>query len=331
MFVGTFPVLDSEKEAYPILGVNGLFGNGENLIRLISSYPFLQYVWIGPKSDKVEFQHRLDSTHGAAMRSMATMGPGIVPQKEILKKNKNLFSQLVVLSALDITTNCVCHSNFLPTINFQKDGEGPNFANNAGVFNELLLSDGITVDDQLQNLKTIEPTKENMKKIHMIGLSGDYACNVSILAKNITDQLTKSEVELYLDEGRLGLLNASLFNIVQRIWKIKKTMLAGVFDNWHEQFRILGPKGRFKDYMFINELVLLWPLVCSSSLFKTLYIDGELDLVFKGSAAQSFRKLVKALGFTPNTYPFFDEGDRTLRWWSGPVYEFPEDPLRGNN
>jgi len=236
-----------------------------------------------------------------------------------------------VLSALDITTNCVCHSNFLPSINFQKDGDGPNFANNAGVFNELLLSDGVTVDDQLQNLKTIEPTKENMKKIHMIGLSGDYACNASILAKNITDQLTESEVELYLDEGRLGLLNASLFNIVQQIWKIKRTMLAGVFDNWHEQYKILGPKDRFKDYMFINELVLLWPLVCSSSLFKTLYIDGELDLVFKGSAAQSFRNLVKALGFNPNTYPFFDEGDRTLRWWSGPVYEFPEDPLRGNN
>ena len=113
---------------------------------------------------------------------------------------------------------------FCPSIHFQKDGDGPNYSNNAGVFNDLLLSDGITLDDQLHNLKTIEPTKENMKKIHMIGLSGDYACNcnVSILAKNITDQLTKSEVELYLDEGRLGLLNASLFNIVQRIKKIKK-------------------------------------------------------------------------------------------------------------
>ena len=70
LFVGTFPVLDSEKEAYPILGVNGLFGNGENLIRLISSYPFLQYVWTGPKSDKVEFQHRLNSTHGSAVAVM---------------------------------------------------------------------------------------------------------------------------------------------------------------------------------------------------------------------------------------------------------------------
>ena len=83
-------------------------------------------------------------------------------KRDFEKKNKNLFSQLVVLSALDITTNCVCHSNFLPTINFQKDGDGPYFANNAGVFNELLLSDGITLDDQLHNLKTIEPTKENM-------------------------------------------------------------------------------------------------------------------------------------------------------------------------
>ena len=73
LFVGTFPVLDSEKEAYPILGRNGLFGNGENLIRLISSYPFLQYVWIGPNSNEVDFKHRLDSTHGSAMRSMSTM------------------------------------------------------------------------------------------------------------------------------------------------------------------------------------------------------------------------------------------------------------------
>ena len=95
----------------------------------------------------------------------------------------------------------------------------------------------------------------------MIRLSGDYACNASILAKNITDQLTESEVELYLDEGRLGLLNASLFNIVQRIWKIKKTMLVGVFDDWHQQYKTLGLNGRFKDYMFINELVLLWPFV----------------------------------------------------------------------
>ena len=99
-------------------------------------------------------------------------------------------------------------------------------------------------------------------------------------------------------------------------------MLAGIFDNWHEQYKTLGPKGRFKDYMFINELVLLWPFVCSSSLFKILYIDGEFDLVFKGSAAQSFCDLVKALGFNPNIYPFFDEGDRTLRWWIGPVYEY---------
>ena len=149
LFVGTFPVLDSEKEACPIIGRNGLFGNGENLIRLISSYPFLQYVWIGPKSDKVEFQHRLNGCHGAAMRSMSTMGPGIPPQKEIVKKNKKLFSQLVVLSALDITNNCVCHSNFLPTIHFQKDGDGPNFSNNTGVFNYLLLSDGITLDEQV--------------------------------------------------------------------------------------------------------------------------------------------------------------------------------------
>jgi len=88
LFVGTFPVLDSEKEAYPILGVNGLFGNGENLIQLISSYPFLQYVWIGPKSDKVEFQHRLNSTHGSAMRSIAKMGPGIFPQKEIFEEKQ---------------------------------------------------------------------------------------------------------------------------------------------------------------------------------------------------------------------------------------------------
>jgi len=103
LFVGTFPVLDSEKEAYPILGINGLFGNGENLIRLISSYPFLQYVRIGPKSKKVEFQYRLNGSHGAAMRSMSTVGLGIPPKKEIVKKNKILFSQLVVLSALDIT------------------------------------------------------------------------------------------------------------------------------------------------------------------------------------------------------------------------------------
>ena len=104
-------------------------------------------------------------------------------------------------------------------------------------------------------------------------------------------------------------------------------MLAGVFDNWHEQYKTLGPNGRYKDYMIINELVLLWPFVCSCSLFKTLYIDGELDSVFKDTAAQSFRDVVKALGFNPRTYPFFDEGDRILRWWSGPVYEFPGDPL----
>ena len=45
-------------------------------------------------------------------------------------------------------------------------------------------------------------------------MAGDYVCNALILAKNITDQLMESEVELYLDEGRLGLLNASLSNIV---------------------------------------------------------------------------------------------------------------------
>jgi len=129
-----------------------------------------------------------------------------------------------VLSALNITNNRVYHSNFLPSIHFQKDGDGPNFSMNTGVFNELLLSDGITLDEQVQNIKNIEPTKENMKKIHLIGMTGDYACNASMMTKNITDQLTESEVELYLDEGRLSLLNASLFNIVHRIWKIKNNV-----------------------------------------------------------------------------------------------------------
>ena len=67
-----------------------------------------------------------------------------------------------MLCALNITNNCVCHSNFLPGINFQKDGNGPNFTKNAGVFNDFLLTNGINVEDQLTNLKTIEPTKENM-------------------------------------------------------------------------------------------------------------------------------------------------------------------------
>ena len=118
---------------------------------------------MGPKSDNVEFQHQLNVSHGAFMRTMSTMGPGITPQKEIVKET--FFSQLVVFSALDITNNCVCHSNFLPAIHFQKDGDGPKFSNNTGVFNDFLLSDGITLHEQVNNLKTIEPTKENMKKI----------------------------------------------------------------------------------------------------------------------------------------------------------------------
>ena len=122
-------------------------------------------------------------------------------------------------SALDITNNCECHSNFLPGKHFQKDEDGLKFSNNASVFNNFLLSEGITLDEQVHNLKTIEPTKENTKNIHLIG---NYACNTSTLANNNTDQLTEPEVDLYLEECRLGLLNASLSNIVQRIWKIKK-------------------------------------------------------------------------------------------------------------
>ena len=58
---------------------------------------------------------------------------------------------------------------------------------------------------------------------------------------------------------------------------MKKAILGSVFDDWHEQYTTLGPNGRYKDYMFINELVLLWPFVHSCYLFKTLYIDEELD------------------------------------------------------
>ena len=81
-------------------------------------------------------------------------------------------------------------------------------------------------------------------------------------------------------------------------------MMAGVFDDWYQRYETLGPNGRYNDYMFINELVLMWPFVCSCSLFKTLYIDGELDSVFNGTAAQSFRNLVKALVFNSRTYPY---------------------------
>jgi len=44
-----------------------------------------------------------------------------------------------------------------------------------------------------------------------------------------------------------------------------------------------------------------------------MYIDGELDNVFKGAAAQSFHNLISALGFDSSTYLLFEEGKKVLR------------------
>jgi len=69
-------------------------------------------------------------------------------------------------------------------MHFQKDEDGLKFSNNASVFNNFLLSEGITLDEQVHNLKTIEPTKENIKNNNLIAVTGEYACNASIGKKH---------------------------------------------------------------------------------------------------------------------------------------------------
>ena len=139
----------------------------------------------GWDQNQIVFQHGLDDTHCASMRTISKMSPDIPPPKEDIKKIKNLFSQLIVICALDITTNCVCRSNFVPSIHFQQDRDGPNFTKNAGALNKFLLADGITAEKQLHNLKTLELTKENMKK-YFLGVTGDYSYNVLALAKRMS-------------------------------------------------------------------------------------------------------------------------------------------------
>ena len=43
--------------------------------------------------------------------------------------------------------------------------------------------------------------------------------------------------------------------------------------------------------------------------------DDKLSTLFHGTAAQSFRSLVHAMGFNMATYPYYDSGDRVLKPW----------------
>ena len=60
----------------------------------------------------------------------------------------------------------------------------------------------------------------------------------------------------------------------------------------------------------MNQVVFLWPLVCGSMKACLLLKKDNLHFTkcFRGNAAVTFGIIVKALGFTEDTYPFYDVG-----------------------
>jgi len=95
---------------------------------------------------------------------------------------------------------------------------------------------------------------------------------------------------------------------------MKAAMIMGVFDDWVHQYKTLGPELRDKEYMFINELVLLWPFVCSSSLFKTMqYVEEGWKPFLKEQQLKVSANCSNHLGSIPTRTYYLKRGREMWR------------------
>ena len=76
-----------------------------------------------------------------------------------------------------------------------------------------------------------------------------------------------------------------------------------------------GKKGHDFHLIFYTELVGIWLMVCGETPYFNLDKKDKLSTLFHGTAAQSFRSLVHAMGFNMATYPYYDSGDCVLKPW----------------
>ena len=118
------------------------------------------------------------------------------------------------------------------------------------------------------------------------------------------------------------MMNRSVLNVHQsRKTILKRITTVDIVDSWKDarelekEWLAAGKKGHDFHLIFYTELVGIWLMVCGETPYFNLDKKNKLSTLFHGTAAQSFRSLVHAMGFNMATYPYYDSGDRVLKPW----------------
>ena len=118
------------------------------------------------------------------------------------------------------------------------------------------------------------------------------------------------------------MMNRSVLNVHQsRKTILKRITTVGIVDSWKDarelekEWLAAGKKGHDFHLIFYTELVGIWLMVCGETPFFNLDKHDKLSTLFHGTAVQSFRSLVHAMGFNMATYPYYESGERVLKPW----------------
>lgn len=133
----------------------------------------------------------------------------------------------------------------------------------------------------------------------------------------VTKEMTTQEAVHIITPHIAGKLNARPAYVHQFLRHVVDDLLGGIFDSWKTWHDVLRDSREDAKFMFVHELFYLWPLICGCQCLAELDMQGALDNIFKGSAAETFRSFVLDKGLDEGEYPFYLSGPKVLKTWKG--------------
>jgi len=180
---------------------------------------------------------------------------------------------------------------------------------NHGKVNEL-----IPPHLEIEGLHSLVASPDNMSRVHYIGLNRELCHAMWEICAYVFKKFPQGDLRRLLDDDKfVKCLHCRPMSIHQRTVKFFNLLSLGIYDDF--QLYVEDRQNGETDFqgklpLFANQVVFLWPLVCGSMKARLLFKKDNLHFAkcFRGSAAVTFGNIVKALGFTEDTYPFYDVG-----------------------
>lgn len=281
-------------------------------------------------------------------------------RQDISNANRSFLSMFIPFLTFNLVTNSTGHSNPIWDKFFKLDRDdatedevvkkrlavpkkrgqkrGDKTFKDCGYVNSLVPRSYDRKGRENHGLRSLHATPNNMCKVHYIQLTREYCHVLWEVCAFIFPKFPTGEMRRLLDNNLfVKNLHCKPNGIHQRTKKFFDLLELGVYDDFelylkHANDGYTNFKGKMP--LFVNQVVFIWPLVCGCMRARN-FIETEKDKYaygkyFRGNAATTFRNIVRALGFTTKTYPYYearkvgDSGDtdadsdiRVLRVWRG--------------